>query len=70
MFSLGRLISRKHKETNWKTTQQEPYTTKKLGESDNYETHQIKIYGSPNLLKDDNFNLKAYKTLSPFTTYA
>ena len=61
MFNLDRLISQIHnnKETNWKATQEQP-TTMKLGEPDNYETHQIKIYTSPNLLKDNNFNLKSY----------
>ena len=60
VFNLSRLISQKHKETNWKYTQQQPQTTRKLGESDNYETHQITIYISPNFLKDNTFNLKGY----------
>ena len=35
VLNLGRLISQKHnKDTNWKTTQQRPQTTRKLGESD------------------------------------
>ena len=37
VFSLGRLISQKYniKDTNWKTTQQQPQTTRKLDEIDN-----------------------------------
>ena len=34
--------------------------TKILGESDNQETHKVKTYTSPNLLKDNNLNLKGY----------
>ena len=62
MLNLGTLISQKHNdnETNWNTTQQQPQTTRKLGESENYETHQIKTYTSPNLQKDNTFNLKGY----------
>ena len=35
VFNLGRLISQKHKDTDRKITQQQPQTTRKLGESDN-----------------------------------
>ena len=61
VFKLGRFIYQKHdKETNWRTTQQQAQTTRKLSKSDNYETHQIKIYTSPNLLNDNNFKLQGY----------
>ena len=62
VFNLGRFISQKHnnKDTNWKTTQQQLQITRKLGKADNYEIHKIKIYTSPNLLKDNHLNLKAY----------
>ena len=37
VFNLGRLISQKYniKDTNWKTTQKQPQTTRKLDEIDN-----------------------------------
>ena len=52
VFNQASLFFQKHKNTNWKTNQQQPQFY------DNYETHQINIYTSPNLMKDNNFNLK------------